>query len=240
MAGWRVKTGRRFVAGAGTGDAGLQRAAVRARRSTPEKRHPVRSASREPDASRARWLTAPDAPVKLFDLAPQGFAPSAADCCPMPAGRARSSCTRTRPASVTVYLRKPDTGRSTPPPRRSATSARATSACSTGSRAGANPRPAALVGSLPREKLLALRRSTPRARVTGQPARFWRLRLQRGCAGVSRASRFFLFFRRDQLCSNARARRSHLAICPACRAAVRGRGSGSGLDPSSRLKRRLG
>jgi len=144
---------------AGSGE-WLQRAAVAHAIYVPEKRHPVEvSVEQNQDGHLARWLTKRlDVPVKLFDLNPQGFDLVGGRL--LPDARGPSAQLMYQNASgqrVTVYLRKPDTGPADP-----ATAAfryerqgelglfywvEGQGAAATGY---------ALVGSLPREQLLAL------------------------------------------------------------------------------------
>ncbi len=153
----------------------LQRAAVAHAVYVPEKRHPVEvSVEQNQDGHLARWLTKRlDVPVKLFDLNPQGFELVGGRL--LPDERGPSAQLMYQNASgqrVTVYLRKPDTG-----PADAATAAfryerqgelglfywvEGQGAAATGY---------ALVGSLPREQLLALAEAIYRQGGAGTQAR---------------------------------------------------------------------
>ena len=144
---------------AGSGE-WLQRAAVAHAVYVPEKRHPVEvSVEQNQDGHLARWLTKRlDVPVKLFDLAPQGFDLVGGRL--LPDERGPSAQLMYQNASgqrVTVYLRKPDTGPADP----AAAAFRYERQGELGlfywvEGQGAAATGYALVGSLPREQLLAL------------------------------------------------------------------------------------
>jgi anti-sigma factor RsiW len=160
---WRLQGApAALVAGAGGEPAWVHRAAVAHAVYVPEVRHPVEVGAQEEHLS--RWLTKRlDVPVKLFDLRAQGFelvggrllpdaaAPSAQlmyESIPVPGSTAK-------PVRVTVYLRKPDSG--------TATSFRYERQGDLGlfywvEGQGAEGAACgyALVGALPRERLLAL------------------------------------------------------------------------------------
>ena len=130
---------------AGSGE-WLQRAAVAHAVYVPEKRHPVEvSVEQNQDGHLARWLTKRlDVPVKLFDLDPAGLR---ARRRPPAARRARAERAadvpeRRRASASPSTCASPTPARPTRPLLRSATSARASSACSTGSKARAPPPPA--------------------------------------------------------------------------------------------------
>lgn len=159
---WRVERPAVQLATASGGPSWVQRAAVAHSVYVPEVRHPVEVKAQEEHL--ARWLTKRlEIPVKLFDLRAQGFelvggrllpdakGPSAQlmyqSIGEVPAGQ--------QPLRVTVYLRKPEEG--TPAAFRYEQQGR------TGLFywvEGASPgHPAcgyAIVGDLPRERLLAL------------------------------------------------------------------------------------
>jgi anti-sigma factor RsiW len=159
---WRVERPVAQLATAGGGPSWVQRAAVAHSVYVPEVRHPVEVKAQEEHL--ARWLTKRlEMPVKLFDLRSQGFelvggrllpdakGPSAQlmyqSIGEVPAGQ--------QPLRVTIYLRKPEEG--TPAAFRYEQQGR------TGLFywvEGASPgHPAcgyAIVGDLPRERLLAL------------------------------------------------------------------------------------
>ena len=147
---------------AGNGD-WLQRAAVAHAVYTPEKRHPVEvGVEQNQDGHLARWLTKRlDAPVKLFDLAPQGFVLVGGRLLPDARGpSAQLMYENAAGQRVTVYLRKPDTG----PVDAAAAAFRYERQGDLGlfywvEGQGPTATGYALVGSLPREKLLALAES---------------------------------------------------------------------------------
>ncbi len=129
---------------AGSGE-WLQRAAVAHAVYVPEKRHPVEvSVEQNQDGHLARWLTKRlDAPVKLFDLAPQGFDLVGGRLLPDERGPSAQLMYQNASGSASPSTcASPTPARPIRRPPRSATSARANSACSTGSKARA-PRPPA-------------------------------------------------------------------------------------------------
>jgi anti-sigma factor RsiW len=159
---WRVDRQAVQTASAAAGSSWVQRAAVAHSVYVPEVRHPVEVRAQEEHL--ARWLTRRvELPVKLFDLRAQGFELVGGRLLPdakgpsaqlmyqaigeVPAGQ--------QPVRVTIYLRKPEDG--TPAAFRYEQQGR------TGLFywvEGASPgHPAcgyAIVGDLPRERLLAL------------------------------------------------------------------------------------
>jgi anti-sigma factor RsiW len=159
---WRVERQAVLTAAASAGPNWVQRAAVAHSVYVPEVRHPVEVKAQEEHL--ARWLTKRlEIPVKLFDLRAQGFELVGGRLLPdakgpsaqlmyqaigeLPAGQ--------QPVRVTIYLRKPEDG--TPATFRYEQQGR------TGLFywvEGASPgHPAcgyAIVGDLPRERLLAL------------------------------------------------------------------------------------
>ena len=138
----------------------LQRAAVAHAVYVPEKRHPVEvSVEQNQDNHLARWLTKRlDVPVKLFDLQAQGFALVGGRLLPDARGPgAQLMYENATGQRVTVYLRKPDTGPADP----AAAAFRYERQGELGlfywvEGQGAAATGYALVGSLPREQLLAL------------------------------------------------------------------------------------
>ncbi len=138
----------------------LQRAAVAHAVYVPEKRHPVEvSVADNQDNHLARWLTKRlDVPVKLFDLAPQGFELVGGRLLPDARGpSAQLMYQNAEGQRVTVYLRKPDSGPADP----AAASFRYERQGELGlfywvEGQGAGATGYALVGSVPREQLLAL------------------------------------------------------------------------------------
>lgn len=138
----------------------LQRAAVAHAIYTPEKRHPVEvSVEQNQDDHLARWLTKRlDVPVKLFDLAPQGFELVGGRL--LPDGQGPSAQLMYQNAAgqrVTVYLRKAGAGPADP----ADVAFRYERQGDLGvfywvEGQGAAAAGYALVGSLPREQLLAL------------------------------------------------------------------------------------
>ena len=182
---WRVQAPGLPVAGAGPGagtaaggaasgviePAWVRRAAVAHAVYVPEVRHPVEVKAQEEHL--ARWLTRRlDVPVKLFDLRAQGFelvggrllpdaaGPSAqlmyqqvAD--PVRSAAVAASGAAPRPVRVTVYLRKPD--RDTPAAfRYEQQGALGMFYWVEGASPQGGPLGYALVGELPRERLLAM------------------------------------------------------------------------------------
>jgi len=143
--------GRQVTAAqAGTSAGWVQRAALAHSVFTPEPRHPVEVRAQEEHLS--RWLTRRiDVPVKLFDLRDDGFELMGGRLLPDAAGKSaqlmyENPQTKER---VTVYLRKPDAD--------APTTFRYLQQGSLGTfywvEAGAGY---ALVGPLPKERLLAL------------------------------------------------------------------------------------
>lgn len=138
----------------------LQRAAVAHAVYVPEKRHPVEvSAEQNQDGHLARWLTKRlDVPVKLFDLAPQGFDLVGGRLLPDERGpSAQLMYQNAAGQRVTVYIRKSDVG--SPDPARAAF--RYERQGDLGifywvDGQGADAAGCAIVGNLPREQLLAL------------------------------------------------------------------------------------
>jgi len=159
---WRAQPGSATLARA-TEPAWVQRAAVAHAVYVPEVRHPVEVKAQEEHLS--RWLTKRlDVTVKLFDLRAQGFelvggrllpdatGPSAQLMYQAVAGAPGSDG---KPVRVTVYLRKPDS--STPAAFRYERQGElGMFYWVEGKSAEGGPCGYALVGALPREKLLAL------------------------------------------------------------------------------------
>ena len=165
---WRMQQGATGTLARSAEPAWVQRAAVAHAVYVPEVRHPVEVRAQEEHLS--RWLTKRlDVPVKLFDLRALGFelvggrllpdatGPSAqlmyqAIAAPAAAG---ASATEAKPARVTVYLRKPDTN--TPAAFRYEQQGElGLFYWIEGKSAEGGPCGYALVGALPRDKLLAL------------------------------------------------------------------------------------
>lgn len=145
----------------------LRRAAVAHSVYVPETRHPVEVRAQEEHLS--RWLTRRlDVPVKLFDLREQGFELVGGRLLPDAAGPSAqlmyqaidespqaASAGAAPPVRVTVYLRKPDDA--TPAAFRYERSGElGMFYWVEGKSAHGGPTGYALVGALPREKLLAL------------------------------------------------------------------------------------
>jgi anti-sigma factor RsiW len=117
---WRLKPAPVLAAAPATSPSGwVRRAAVAHAVYTPEVRHPVEVKAQEEHLS--RWLTRRlTVPVKLFDLRAQGFelvggrllpdatGPSAQLMYQAIADPAAASDASAKPVRVTVYLRKPD------------------------------------------------------------------------------------------------------------------------------------
>ncbi len=140
----------------------LQRAAVAHAVYVPEKRHPVEvSVEQNQDGHLARWLTKRlDVPVKLFDLNPQGFELVGGRLLPDERGpSAQLMYQNAAGQRVTVYLRKPDTGPTQADPANAAFRYERQGELGLFywvEGQGATATGYALVGSLPREQLLAL------------------------------------------------------------------------------------
>lgn len=108
---WQARSAERLVeaAQAGTAAGWVQRAAYAHSVYTPEPRHPVEVRAQEEHL--ARWLTRRiDIPVRLFDLSHEGFALMGGRLLPDAQGKSaqlmyENPLTKER---VTVYLRKPD------------------------------------------------------------------------------------------------------------------------------------
>jgi anti-sigma factor RsiW len=160
------------VAAAGAPTQWVQRAAVAHAVYVPEMRHPVEVevAGKNADENRAqeehlsRWLTKRlDVPVKLFDLRAQGFALVGGRLLPDATGPSAQLMYQAigdvpagaKPARVTVYLRKPDDA--TPAAFRYEQQGElGMFYWVEGRSAQSAPCGYALVGALPRERLLAL------------------------------------------------------------------------------------
>jgi len=161
---WRVQ-GIATTAAVAPADGWVQRAAVAHSVYVPEVRHPVEVRAQEEHLS--RWLTRRlDVPVKLFDLREQGFELVGGRLLPdasgpsaqlmyqaiMPPGAASATAKQER---VTVYLRKPDDA--TPASFRYEQQGElGLFYWVEGKSANSGPTGYALVGALPRDKLLAL------------------------------------------------------------------------------------
>jgi anti-sigma factor RsiW len=165
---WRLQ-GASSMPLAGMADAAwVQRAAVAHSVYVPEVRHPVEVQAQEEHLS--RWLTKRlDVPVKLFDLRAQGFELVGGRLLPdasgpsaqlmyqqtAPSGPAGAIDAAAKPQRVTVYLRKPDDA--TPAAFRYEQQGElGMFYWVEGKSAHGGPTGYALVGALPREKLLAL------------------------------------------------------------------------------------
>jgi anti-sigma factor RsiW len=160
---WRLQAPAVSIAGGEP--AWVQRAAVAHAVYVPEVRHPVEVKAQEEHLS--RWLTKRlDVPVKLFDLRAQGFELVGGRLLPDAAGPSAQlmyqqiapagvSGAGAKPVRVTVYLRKPD--RSTPAAfRYEQQGALGLFYWVEGASAQGGPCGYALVGELPRERLLAM------------------------------------------------------------------------------------
>jgi anti-sigma factor RsiW len=162
---WRVQGAPATHLAAAPASGWLQRAAVAHSVYVPEVRHPVEVRAQEEHLS--RWLTRRlDVQVKLFDLREQGFELVGGRLLPdasgpsaqlmyqsiAPAGVASAAA---KPERVTVYLRKPDDA--TPAAFRYEQQGElGLFYWVEGKSANSGPTGYALVGTLPREKLLAL------------------------------------------------------------------------------------
>jgi anti-sigma factor RsiW len=150
---WQVQSQRVVTAQAGTPSGWVQRAAYAHSVFVPEPRHAVEVRAQEEHLS--RWLTRRiDIPVKLFDLRDEGFELMGGRLLPDAGGKSAqlmydNAQTKER---VTVYLRKPDAD--------APTTFRYVQQGNLGTfywvEAGAGY---ALVGPLPKERLLALAQS---------------------------------------------------------------------------------
>ena len=164
---WRMQAPAVAVANsAGAAEpAWVRRAAVAHAVYVPEVRHPVEVKAQEEHLS--RWLTKRlDVPVKLFDLRAQGFELVGGRLLPDAAGPSAqlmyqqiaapgASGADAKPVRVTVYLRKPD--RDTPAAFRfERQGALGMFYWVEGATAQGGPCGYALVGELPRERLLAM------------------------------------------------------------------------------------
>lgn len=161
---WRAQPQLPAIADAAE-PAWVTRAAVAHAVYVPEVRHPVEVKAQEEHLS--RWLTKRlDVPVKLFDLRAQGFELVGGRLLPDAAGPSAqlmyqqiapvgASGAEAKPVRVTVYLRKPD--RDTPAAFRfEQQGALGMFYWVEGATAQGGPCGYALVGELPRERLLAM------------------------------------------------------------------------------------
>lgn len=157
---WQWQRGLAVEARAGGGSAWVQRAAFAHAVYVPEPRHAVEVKAQEEHL--ARWLTRRiDVPVKLFDLRDQGFELVGGRLLPDGAGKsAQLMYQDAQGLRVTVYLRKPEVG--TPAEFRFERHGELGMFYWVESGAGY-----ALVGSLPREQLLALAQSIYRQGIPG-------------------------------------------------------------------------
>jgi len=161
---WRLQPQPAEIIAAAGEPAWVQRAAVAHAVYVPEVRHPVEVKAQEEHLS--RWLTKRlDVPVKLFDLRAQGFELIGGRLLPDAAGPsaqlmyqaidAKGGEPNAKPVRVTVYLRKPDSA--TPAAFRYEQQGElGMFYWVEGRNAEGGPCGYALVGALPRERLLAL------------------------------------------------------------------------------------
>jgi anti-sigma factor RsiW len=147
---WQWQSGQVEAAQAGTSAGWIQRAAYAHSVFTPEPRHPVEVRAQEEHLS--RWLTRrTELPVKLFDLRDEGFELMGGRLLPDAAGKSaqlmyENAQTKER---VTVYLRKPEAD--------APTTFRYVRQGDVGLFYWVEPGiGCALVGNLPKERLLAL------------------------------------------------------------------------------------
>ncbi len=183
---WRMQATSPEMAAAGTAGSGepawVRRAAVAHAVYVPEVRHPVEVKAQEEHL--ARWLTRRlDVPVKLFDLRAQGFELVGGRLLPDAAGpsaqlmyqqvapaQPAASGVAARPVRVTVYLRKPD--RDTPAAfRYEQQGALGMFYWVEGAGPQGGPLGYALVGELPRERLLAMAEAIYRQGAAPAPVR---------------------------------------------------------------------
>lgn len=161
---WRAQAPVAGVAAA-SASGWVQRAAVAHSVYVPEVRHPVEVRAQEEHLS--RWLTRRlDVPVKLFDLREQGFELVGGRLLPDASGPSAqlmyqaiappgAASAAAKPERVTVYLRKPDDA--TPAAFRYEQQGElGLFYWVEGKSANSGPTGYALVGALPRDKLLAL------------------------------------------------------------------------------------
>ncbi len=161
---WRIQAPAPALAA--TEPAWVKRAAVAHAVYVPEVRHPVEVAAQE-EQHLSGWLTKRlDLPVKVFDLRAQGFELVGGRLLPDAAGpsaqlmyqattAAGASGADTKPVRVTIYLRKPD--RAAPAAFRYEQQGElGLFYWVEGATAQGGPCGYALVGALPRERLLAL------------------------------------------------------------------------------------
>jgi len=162
---WRVQGGASTHTTLASSGGWVQRAAVAHSVYVPEVRHPVEVKAQEEHLS--RWLTRRlDVPVKLFDLREQGFELVGGRLLPDASGPSAqlmyqaitppgAASAAAKPERVTVYLRKPDD--TTPAGFRFERQGElGLFYWVEGKSANSGPTGYALVGALPREKLLAL------------------------------------------------------------------------------------
>jgi anti-sigma factor RsiW len=161
---WQQQQERVASAQAGTAQGWVQRAAYAHSVFTPEPRHPVEVRAQEEHL--ARWLTRRiDIPVKLFDLRDEGFELMGGRLLPDATGKSAQLMYENAAAKerVTVYLRKPDAD--------APTTFRYARQGELGLfywvEAGAGY---ALVGNLPKERLLALAQAIYRQGVVAPAA----------------------------------------------------------------------
>jgi len=147
---WQLQGQRLLAAQAGTSSGWVQRAAYAHNVFTPEPRHAVEVQAQEEHLS--RWLTRrTELPVKLFDLRDEGFELMGGRLLPDAGGKSaqlmyENAQTKER---VTVYLRKPDAD--------APTTFRYVKQGDLGTFYWVEPGiGCALVGALPKERLLAL------------------------------------------------------------------------------------
>jgi anti-sigma factor RsiW len=161
---WRLQPQPAELTGLGGEPAWVQRAAVAHAVYVPEVRHPVEVKAQEEHLS--RWLTKRlDVPVKLFDLRAQGFELVGGRLLPDAAGPSAQLMYQAvavagapagaKPVRVTVYLRKPD-GATAAAFRYEQQGELGMFYWVEGRSAEGGPCGYALVGALPRERLLAL------------------------------------------------------------------------------------
>lgn len=162
---WRVQGTSATTAAVAPAGGWVQRAAVAHSVYVPEVRHPVEVRAQEEHLS--RWLTRRlDVPVKLFDLREQGFELVGGRLLPDASGPSAqlmyqaitppgAASATAKPERVTVYLRKPDDA--TPASFRYEQQGElGLFYWVEGKSANSGPTGYALVGALPRDKLLAL------------------------------------------------------------------------------------
>lgn len=174
---WRVERPGAQLAAASTGPSWVQRAVVAHSVYVPEVRHPVEVKAQEEHL--ARWLTKRlEMPVRLFDLRSQGFELVGGRLLPDAQGPSAQLMYQSigeapagqQPLRVTIYLRKPEDG--TPAAFRYEQQGRTGMFYWVEGDSPGHPACGyAIVGDLPRERLLALAEAIDRQDADGPAAK---------------------------------------------------------------------